>query len=174
MFRDSRKRLISAYHANLHSFGLTSSSRRRMIEHVKNSVVVVANYKNKNKNKNYNKGHYHDHPFTAFVNWPGIKGCQTKMVLGFDCATTMERVIKNMNIMIRNRNRDYRFSNSKLKLMSQRSFISDTRFHTVLMEEAKERVGRFAFVGLTDHWNRYYTVLTKSSTLFRFFFFFFF
>lgn len=77
MFRDPRKRLFSAYHNYKHSNGLDPQERARLLATVKT--------------------------IKDFVKFPGIAGCQTKMLLGYNCAAqvpiTEEMIQKAIEIV---------------------------------------------------------------------------
>eukprot|EP00049_Salpingoeca_infusionum_P001171 m.45757 g.45757 ORF g.45757 m.45757 type:complete len:545 (+) comp10895_c0_seq1:315-1949(+) len=60
MFRDPRTRLVSAFNYDRHSFGMNQFLRRQMLQ----STPELKDY----------------------VYFPGIQGCQTKMLAGFTCA----------------------------------------------------------------------------------------
>eukprot|EP00043_Microstomoeca_roanoka_P011952 m.113060 g.113060 ORF g.113060 m.113060 type:complete len:534 (-) comp15346_c1_seq1:249-1850(-) len=60
VFRDPRRRLVSAFNYHKHSFGMNWMDRERML-HV-------------------------THTIEAFANFPGIASCQTKMLIGFTCS----------------------------------------------------------------------------------------
>eukprot|EP00494_Astrolonche_serrata_P008540 UN08582 len=66
MFRDPTDRIISAFHAGKHSNGLPDENRKEMLTDV--------------------YGARESKKISTFANYPGIYGCQTKMVLGKQCA----------------------------------------------------------------------------------------
>eukprot|EP00049_Salpingoeca_infusionum_P008202 m.133380 g.133380 ORF g.133380 m.133380 type:complete len:581 (+) comp13944_c0_seq3:61-1803(+) len=61
VYRDPRKRTVSAFNYHRHSFGTNKLDRARML-----NVT---------------------HNVESFINFPGIASCQTKMTLGHTCAT---------------------------------------------------------------------------------------
>eukprot|EP00730_Choanoeca_flexa_P018320 TRINITY_DN88_c0_g1_i1.p1 TRINITY_DN88_c0_g1~~TRINITY_DN88_c0_g1_i1.p1 ORF type:complete len:228 (+),score=46.89 TRINITY_DN88_c0_g1_i1:11-694(+) len=60
MIRDPRTRLWSAYNVGMHSVGMSSALRKQMLASVKTA--------------------------RQYAQWPGIASCQTKMILGHNCA----------------------------------------------------------------------------------------
>eukprot|EP00494_Astrolonche_serrata_P031931 UN32200 len=65
-FRNPHDRIISAYHSNKHAMGLSKEEKQKMLKLINNA----------GKLKRIN----------TFANYPGIMGCQVKMVLGKHCA----------------------------------------------------------------------------------------
>eukprot|EP00040_Diaphanoeca_grandis_P008215 m.44371 g.44371 ORF g.44371 m.44371 type:complete len:476 (+) comp19664_c0_seq3:2115-3542(+) len=68
LFRDPRRRLLSGWNDNKHSYALGSFQVPR------NPIDEVAVMRNSTKT------------IEEYAAWPGIGGCQTKMLLGEDCA----------------------------------------------------------------------------------------
>ena len=90
-FRDPRRRLVSAFNDNKHSFGIDVVNREKMVQ----STPTLKDY----------------------VDSPFIKSCQTKMLLGQYCGKPLDM----------------------------------TR---PLLMEARRRIDRMAFVGLTEYFNQ--------------------
>lgn len=70
MFRNPITRILSAFHHNLHSFRMGPGSNRKM----RNKVKSVED----------------------FANWPGISGCQTKMMLGQFCGKSFTKHVPDV------------------------------------------------------------------------------
>ena len=83
IFRDPRRRLLSAYNYHKHSFGLNSWVARRDGIASNLSVYLFATCPpSLERQRMINI----THTLEAFANFPGIASCQAKMVLGFTCA----------------------------------------------------------------------------------------
>ena len=71
LFRKPQQRIMSAFAAGLHHYGMKASDSIQM----RDTVLEAAR-------KNDYMG-----SLRAYVNWPGISSCQTKMILGYKCAS---------------------------------------------------------------------------------------
>lgn len=71
LFREPRARLVSAFHHNSHSNGMDPAERHRML-------AALKSIPDERKR------------LAAFVAYPGLANCMTKMVLGFACASPVE------------------------------------------------------------------------------------
>ena len=70
MFRSPIPRLMSAYNHNLHAFRMGSQSDRKMHSHVKT--------------------------LEQFAKWPGVSGCQAKMLLGQFCGKSFAKRLSDV------------------------------------------------------------------------------
>jgi len=82
LFRDPRQRILSAFAVGLHSWGL--KNRNKMRNYVKE---VVSRFKEDGESLDV----LLREALRTYVNYPGIESCQTKMVLGHDCAENIHR-----------------------------------------------------------------------------------
>jgi len=70
LFRNPNARLLSAFHHDRHAYGMPRADRERM-------EMQQRTMQNESELRR----------FESFVTWPGIRGCQAKMLLGHHCAT---------------------------------------------------------------------------------------
>lgn len=108
IFRDPRRRLLSAYNYHKHSFGMNSwvllgdsmDGGRWYSGGISSLFFFIPRDERKRMLQT-------THTLEAFANFPGIASCQTKMIIGYTCATYVRLSDANVYEAKRRMDRDF-------------------------------------------------------------------